>query len=259
MKIFFIIDDTIFFLPCYFGGVLKKIEKKDEVIGVAILTSTSKNTIYSHIVKNLKNIPLIQLGKLFFKFSVLQVKKIFFLLKISAEPITISQVAEKFSLPLFLVENVNDPHFLAMLKKLRVELIISSCSGIFKEEILSIPTYGCINRHSGLLPSYGGLFPVFQALLNKEKQIGVTVHCMTEKIDSGRIICQRTISVAKSDTLFSLYDKSYRESIDATLEAILLLKKKIYGKTDRHIIPSYYSFPKDKDWKTFFNLKCRFI
>lgn len=259
MKIFFIVDDTIFFLPSYLEGVLKCMDSKDKIIGVGILSSTSKNTIYSYIVKTLKHIPLMQLIKLVMVFSILSLKRVFFLLKISKNPITISQVAKYYFVPIYRIRNVNDSNFPRILKELNVDIIISSCSSIFKKEILELPRIACINRHSALLPSYGGLFPIFQAMIHGEKEVGVTIHNMTEKIDEGKIISQRLIPITDDDSLFSLYEKSYKESIQATIDAVEILEKKLKPKIERQTKKSYFSYPKDEDWKIFFDQKNTFI
>ena len=64
-------------------------------------------------------------------------------------------------------------------------IIISSNSLIFKKELLSIPKICTINRHSALLPSYGGLLPVFQSFIHGEKFTGVSIHYMNNKIENN--------------------------------------------------------------------------
>ena len=58
-----------------------------------------------------------------------------------------------------------------------------------------------MNVHSALLPSYRGMLPTFWAMVNEERETGVTVHCMSEGIDGGAIILQRTVPIGRDETL----------------------------------------------------------
>lgn len=260
MRIFFIIDETSFFLPGYLDGVIEGLKGEEKIIGITpLVTPRQHPTIYQYIIKNLWRLSFLEVIKSFKEFFVLQVAKIIFIIGISDQPVTISQVAKKHHLPLIYSGNVNDQNYLKKLRKLKIDLIISSCSQIFKKELLKLSRIACLNRHSALLPSYGGLFPIFQAMIHQEKEIGASIHQMTEKIDGGEVISQKVIPVQETDTLFSLYQKAYHQSIDATLEAIRLVKVGKKGKMFRTTKASYYRFPTAKDWQRFFSLKKKFI
>ena len=56
------------------------------------------------------------------------------------------------------------------------------------KKILEIPKYGCINIHASLLPKYRGASPIHQAILNGDKETGVTIILMDEKMDQGKIV-----------------------------------------------------------------------
>lgn len=260
MRIFFIIDETLFFLPSYLDGVIKGLKREEKIIGITpLVTPRQHPTIYQYIIKNLWRLKIAAIIRLLKEFLLIQIKKILFVLSLSKNPATVAQVVNKYRLPLVDTKNVNDQNYLKKLRKLNIDIIISSCSQIFKKELLNIPQMACLNRHSALLPSYGGLFPVFQAMIHQEKEIGASVHKMTEKIDGGEVISQKVIPVKENDTLFSLYQKAYHQSISATLEAIRLVKVGKKGKILRSKKASYYRFPSDKDWQRFFSLKKKFI
>ena len=260
LRIFFIIDENAFFLPSYLDAVIENLKKEEQIIGITPLaTKGSQPTIYRYLMKNLWRLGILEVIKLFKEFCLLQVKKILFILSLSQRPATVSQVAKSQGVPLFPTGNVNDKAYLEKLHHLKIDIILSSCSQIFKKKLLNLPKISCLNRHSALLPSYGGLFPIFQAMIYQEKEIGATVHQMTEKIDGGEVISQKVISVQETDTLFSLYQKAYHQSIVATLEAIRLVKVEKKGKVARTTKASYYRFPSNKDWQRFFSLKKKFI
>ena len=78
---------------------------------------------------------------------------------------------------------------------------------ILSKEILNIPRLGCINIHPSLLPYYRGPAPTAWALLNNEKEVGLTIHYMDEGIDAGEILVQKKVPIHPDETGFELYDK----------------------------------------------------
>jgi UDP-4-amino-4-deoxy-L-arabinose formyltransferase/UDP-glucuronic acid dehydrogenase (UDP-4-keto-hexauronic acid decarboxylating) len=78
---------------------------------------------------------------------------------------------------------------------------------IFGRELLSIPPHGCINLHGSLLPAYRGRAPVNWAIINGEKETGITFHYMTEKVDAGPIISQERIKIESYEIGLSLTKK----------------------------------------------------
>lgn len=107
-----------------------------------------------------------------------------------------------------------------VLQKIKPDFILVAAYGppFFNKETLKIPKYGCFNIHPSLLPKYRGASPVQFALLNSEKQTGVTIFKMTEKIDKGPIIAQESMFISPNDNNKTLTEKL------AYLGAKLLLK-----------------------------------
>lgn len=92
------------------------------------------------------------------------------------------------------VGNIND--YVDVLASLKPDYIFSfQYRPLLKTAILNLPLHGCVNMHFGLLPRYGGCYPVAWAILNGEKQAGVTLHHMVEGFDEGGIIAQATVPV----------------------------------------------------------------
>ena len=92
------------------------------------------------------------------------------------------------NIPVHDIADVNAPAFLAELRRLGVDLIVSlNTPQRLKPEILALPAHGCLNVHFGMLPRYRGILPIFHALMNGEPSFGVTVHVMDEKLDNGDI------------------------------------------------------------------------
>ncbi len=103
------------------------------------------------------------------------------------------------------VGNIND--YIDELSSLRPDFIFSiQYRPLLKSAILNLPTHGCINLHFGLLPRYGGCYPIAWAILNGEKQAGSTLHYMVEKFDEGDIIAQTSVPIKEETTARELFD-----------------------------------------------------
>lgn len=134
------------------------------------------------------------------------------------------------------------------MQSINPDLIISSQGHYINKKILKIPKYGVINKHAGLLPEYRGAYPVFWAMLNDEKKIGVSIHFMNDKIDGGDIIIQKEILISESDTFETLYSKVIKVTPDLFVKAIKLIKNNemtIIKNEEEH--STYFSFPKKED------------
>lgn len=147
------------------------------------------------------------------------------------------------------------------LKKYKPDLIISVFfNQILSQDIIKIPKIGVINIHPAYLPNYKGVSPIFWALTNREKYIGVTIHWINVGIDTGGIIIRKKIIVLPKDTEDSLYFKCAKESANLLLSFLnkpsLQSKKRVSNAKG-----SYFSIPtKDAVRKfirkrSFFNLR----
>jgi methionyl-tRNA formyltransferase len=132
-------------------------------------------------------------------------------LKVSFSPV--KELAIKHSLPLEQPEKVKgNPTFVSFLKSLKSDIVVVVAYGrILPKEILDIPKYGCLNVHASLLPKYRGAAPVQWALLNGEKEIGVTVMKLDELLDTGDILLQMKIKISEDDDSQILMKKMFAE------------------------------------------------
>lgn len=113
----------------------------------------------------------------------------------------LEEITDEHNIDLFKVKNINNNKFISKVRNdLKPDLIISvNFDQIFKKEIINIPDKGCINIHASLLPNYRGRAPLNWAILKGEDKTGVTVHFINEGIDTGEIILQEEIEIAKDD------------------------------------------------------------
>ena len=105
------------------------------------------------------------------------------------------------------------------------DIIITTAYGqIIPSQILDYPKYGCINVHGSLLPKLRGGAPIHHAIINGDKEAGVTIMYMDKKMDSGDIISQRSINIDDNMILDNLYYKLSilgRDLLIDTLPSIL--------------------------------------
>jgi methionyl-tRNA formyltransferase len=126
--------------------------------------------------------------------------------KLSFPPV--KETALKYNLDIYQPRRVREPDFIQIVKDLEPEVIVVAAFGqILPKELLDIPPYGCINVHASLLPKYRGAAPIQAAIINGDKETGVTIQHMAVKLDSGDIILQESIPIADDETGGSLFDK----------------------------------------------------
>ena len=85
------------------------------------------------------------------------------------------------------------------------DVIVSfSAPVVFRQNLLGLPKYGCINLHCSLLPLYSGIMPSFWVLFYKESYTGATIHMMDTKIDNGDILAQKRVEIYEDDSMFEI-------------------------------------------------------
>ena len=91
--------------------------------------------------------------------------------------------------------SLKDPDFINELKELAPDLIVVVAFRILPKNIFKIPRFGSINLHASLLPKYRGAAPINWAVINGERETGVTTFFLQEKVDTGNIIMQKSIDI----------------------------------------------------------------
>jgi methionyl-tRNA formyltransferase len=118
---------------------------------------------------------------------------------------SVAAVAKDNGIPVLRVDDVNAPSHLGRLRELSPDLVVSiAAPQIFRDELLALPSHGCINIHNALLPRYQGMLPSFWVLAHGEEFTGTTVHYMTDKVDAGDIILQEKVKITDAETVHSL-------------------------------------------------------
>lgn len=118
----------------------------------------------------------------------------------------VKELALKLGLPVYQFESIKDQ--VTLLKSLNADIFITAAYGqILNQKILEIPKFGVINAHASLLPKYRGASPIQGAILNGEKETGITIMQTELGLDSGDILLQEKTAVLDSDNLQILTDR----------------------------------------------------
>ena len=124
------------------------------------------------------------------------------------QPPPVKVCAQAHAIPVFQPEKVRDGSALAIVRDLAPDLIVVAAYGrILPQDILDEPKYGCINVHSSLLPRYRGSAPIHWAILNGDKESGVTIMQMVLALDAGDILAQTSTPIDPDETVESLHDR----------------------------------------------------
>ena len=136
-------------------------------------------------------------------------------------PTPVKEEAMKHDIPVYQPLKVREPEFVETLKKLEPDMIIVAAFGqIIPKTILDMPKYGCLNIHASLLPKYRGAAPIQQAVIDGEKESGVTIMKMGEGLDTGDMIAQAVVPLAEDETGGSLFDKLSEAGASLLVETI---------------------------------------
>lgn len=259
MRIYLVIVEEPFFHPSFVAEIIR--QEKNRVVGITTVPDISpKKSKLTHFWQQWSFFgpwPFFYLGVKTVFYKILDLIGHLFPL---GRFYSVEAAARHYKVPIYKTDNVNSQAHLDYLRRLKPDVIVSAQGQIFKKELLGLPKIACINRHSALLPKYGGLWPVFWAMLAGEKKIGVTVHTMEAKIDAGKILAQREIPVLLDDSMYFLYQKAFGISAQVTLEALdKLAKKPIKFLTFNPKEASYFSFPTAKETSLFRRKGLKFI
>lgn len=127
-------------------------------------------------------------------------------MKLQAPPVKVCALAH--SIPVYQPVKLRDGAALALIQELAPELIVVAAYGrILPDEILAAPPKGCINVHSSLLPNYRGAAPIHWAVLNGDRETGVTIMHMAHDLDAGDIIAQAATPIDPDETVVALHDR----------------------------------------------------
>ncbi len=137
----------------------------------------------------------------------------------------VKKCAQKNNLKILQPEKLKNEAFISELKNLNAELFVVVAFRMLPEIVWNMPAKGTINLHGSLLPQYRGAAPINWAVINGEKETGVTTFFIQQEIDTGNILQHRKIEIAENDTAGTVHDKLMIVGAELLVETINKLEK----------------------------------
>ena len=136
-------------------------------------------------------------------------------------PTPVKVVALEHDIPVYQPEKLSGSQELEELMQLDADLIVTAAYGQFlPTKFLNFPRFGAVNVHASLLPKYRGGAPIHYAIMNGDKETGVTIMRMVAKMDAGAIISQRAIPITGEDDVASMFEKLSVVGADLLIETL---------------------------------------
>lgn len=137
----------------------------------------------------------------------------------------VKECALAHGLNVFQPERIRRPEAVAELKKYPADIYVVAAFGqILTKEILEYPKYGCVNIHASILPKYRGAAPIQRAIIDGEKETGVTIMQMDEGIDTGDILMCRRTAIGDEETGGELFDRLAAIGAELIVEVLPLIE-----------------------------------
>jgi len=135
-------------------------------------------------------------------------------------PSPVKEAALKHGLNILQPTNLKSPEFQAELRALAADLQIVVAFRMLPEAVWNMPPIGTFNLHASLLPNYRGAAPINWAIINGEKETGITTFFLKHEIDTGSIIFQEKVKILPEDDLGSLYEKLMERGANLVLKTV---------------------------------------
>ena len=137
----------------------------------------------------------------------------------------VKEVAVEAGIPVYQPRRIREPENLEILRQYQPDVIVVVAFGqIIPKEILELAPYGCINVHASLLPKYRGAAPIQWAVIDGEKESGVTTMKMDEGLDTGDMILKAVVPLEEKETGGSLFDKLSKTGAELLIRTLNCLE-----------------------------------
>lgn len=143
-------------------------------------------------------------------------------------------------------KNLKDPEFISLLQKLKADLQLVVAFRMLPEIVLNMPKFGTINLHASLLPQYRGAAPINRAIINGEKETGITTFFIEKQIDTGNILFQEKIPINENENAGELHDKLMYAGADLVVKTVNAIKDGSYKTIKQKSLITHYIKPAPK-------------
>ena len=145
----------------------------------------------------------------------------------------VKDCAMKHNIPVLQPTNLKDPLFIDELKSYKANLQIVVAFRMLPEMVWDMPDIGTFNLHASLLPQYRGAAPINWAIINGEKETGVTTFFLKHEIDTGQIIFQEKETIKKEDTVGDLYGRLMEKGARLVLKTVQAIANEDYPQIEQ--------------------------
>ena len=135
----------------------------------------------------------------------------------------VKQYAVSRNIPVLQPEKLKDETFLESLRELKADLQIVVAFRMLPQVVWGMPRLGTFNLHAALLPQYRGAAPINWAIINGDKETGITTFFLDEDIDTGRIILQERMPIGDDDCLEDIHDRMMIQGADLVQKTVDLI------------------------------------
>ncbi len=132
----------------------------------------------------------------------------------------VKREAMRLGLPILQPEKLREESFVEAYKALEADLAIVIAFRMLPQVIWAMPRLGTFNLHASLLPEYRGAAPINHAIINGDRESGVTTFLLNEKIDQGAIIGQRRIEIGAEECVGELYERLMNIGVELVTESV---------------------------------------
>jgi methionyl-tRNA formyltransferase len=220
LRVYLITEEDPFYLPVFFREFLANVPRQRfDLLGLDITPPLNQPTRRALARKLYRFYGGLDFARLAGRYAA--AKALDWLAPPALWSGTLGRLAARHGIPSRVVRDVNAPDYVARLRHLEPDLLVSvAASQIFKPELLSVPRLACVNVHTGPLPTYRGMMPVFWQMYDRRRSIGITLHTMTAAIDVGTVLLQREVPLNGDRSLHQVIRKMKREGAQTLLELL---------------------------------------
>lgn len=149
----------------------------------------------------------------------------------------VKETALKLGLPIMQPVSLKSPEFIEELSSLNADMFVVVAFRMLPEVVWSMPRLGTFNLHASLLPQYRGAAPINHAIINGEKETGLTTFLLDKEIDTGEIILQEKVVIEEKETAGTLHDKLMILGNKVVVDTIKMIEEgRLHSQSQESII-----------------------
>lgn len=156
----------------------------------------------------------------------------------------VKKYAVEKNIPVLQPEKLKSPEFLDELRSYHADVQVVVAFRMLPEVVWNMPPLGTINVHASLLPNYRGAAPINWAIINGEKETGVTTFKLQHEIDTGHILLQSTLGITEQDTAGTLHDKLMTAGAALIVDTLHQVEKGHVAEKPQIVLHDYKHAPK---------------